>query len=74
MGMATFWSMLPSDGSVFSEGDTVTAMATHSMIAAGTDNGLDDAFELEDFWSTSGAMSGVAATCAALTLAVAATL
>ena len=71
--MATFWSMLPSDGSVFSEGDTVTAMATHSMIASGTDNGLDDAFELEDWWS-SGAMSGVAATCAALTLAVAATL
>ena len=52
----------------------MSVVTTHSMIASGTDNNVEAAVELVDWYDSSAAMSGLAATCAALTLAAAATL
>ena len=68
-GIATFWMMLPSDGSVVSEGDTVDVVSTNTLQAG--DNAVDSV-KLVDWFDS--AMSGVATSCAALALAAAVSL
>jgi hypothetical protein len=68
-GLAMFWKMLPSDGSVLSVGDTVTAVSNNSLQ---TGDNTVTTIELVDWYDS--AMSGVAASCAALALAAAVTL